>query len=159
MTRSILALRLLGLMLIIHCPANASEPALPLESAVPGGLKIIRLDSSGPAMPYVDTDGIARWSFRRLRVGSRSSASRCRAARHAAGDRARRPRQTGIAFSVVDKHYVTQTLKVAPGQVNLSAADLALGQRRKGTHRACIEPPGRSSRPNPASAPAGPRSP
>ena len=57
MTRSSPALRLLGLMLIIHCPANASEPALPLENAVPGGVKIIRLDSSGPAMPYVDADG------------------------------------------------------------------------------------------------------
>ena len=126
MTRGILALRLLGLMLIIHCPANASEPALPLESVVPGGLKIIRLDSSGPAMPYVDTDGHRALVIQEAAgwvavIGIPLSAplgTRQVIVRGAHG-------RQEIAFSVVDKHYVTQTLKVAPGQVNLSAADLA----------------------------------
>jgi len=126
MTRSIPALRLLGLMLMIHGPANASEPALPLENAVPGGVKIIRLDSSGPAMPYVDTDGHRALVVQEA-VGwvavigiplSAPLGTRQVIVRGANG-------RQEIAFSVVDKHYVTQTLKVAPGQVNLSAADLA----------------------------------
>jgi len=126
MTRSIPALRLLGLMLMIHGPANASEPALPLENAVPGGVKIIRLDSSGPAMPYVDTDGHRALVIQEAAgwvavIGIPLSAppgTRQVIVRGAHG-------RQEIAFSVVDKHYVTQTLKVAPGQVNLSAADLA----------------------------------
>jgi hypothetical protein len=126
------ALRLLGLMLFIHCPANASEPALPLENAVPGGVKIIRLDSSGPAMPYVDTDGhralvIQEASGWVAVVGIPLSAPLgTRQVIVRSGDGRRE-----ITFSVVDKHYVTQTLKVAPGQVNLSAADLARVNQEK----------------------------
>src|ERR1700744_4650638 len=38
-------------------PALALSYALPKESAVPGGVKIIRLETAGNAMPYVDVDG------------------------------------------------------------------------------------------------------
>jgi murein DD-endopeptidase MepM/ murein hydrolase activator NlpD len=126
MTRSVPALPLLGLMLIIHRPANAAEPVLPLENAVPGGVKIIRLDSSGPAMPYVDTDGhralviqeAAGW-VAVIGIPLSAPLGTRQVIVHGAHGRQE------IDFSVVDKHYVTQTLKVAPGQVNLSAADLA----------------------------------
>ena len=93
---------------------------------MPGGVKIIRLDSAGAAMPYVDSEGHralviqddARWV---AVIGIPLSAApgpRQVVVRDANGRRE-------IEFSVADKHYVTQTLKVAPGQVNLSAADLA----------------------------------
>ena len=93
---------------------------------MPGGVKIIRLDSSGPAMPYVDTDGHRALVIQEAAgwvavIGIPLSAplgTRQVIVRGANG-------RQEIDFSVVDKHYVTQTLKVAPGQVNLSAADLA----------------------------------
>lgn len=110
--------------------ALASPPAaavdLPQENAVPGGVKIMRLDSAGAAMPYVDSEGHralvvqdgANWV---AVIGIPLSATpgpRQVVVRDAGGRRE-------MQFAVADKHYVTQTLKVAPGQVNLSAADLA----------------------------------
>ena len=38
-------------------PAAAAGFSLPHENAVPGGLKILQLDSAGPSLPYVDADG------------------------------------------------------------------------------------------------------
>jgi hypothetical protein len=109
-----------------HHPAGAAEPQLPLESAVPGGVKIIRLDSTGAAMPYVDTDG-----HRALVVQEDTGWVAVVGIPLAAPLGTRRVIVRGstgrqeIDFAVADKHYVTQTLKVPPGQVNLSPKDLA----------------------------------
>jgi murein DD-endopeptidase MepM/ murein hydrolase activator NlpD len=105
---------------------------LPQEDSVPGGLKIIRLDIAGPAMPYVDADG-----YRALVVQDGSSWVAVVGIPLSAplGLRkviVRRPNdRQEIEFTVHDKHYVSQYLKVAPGQVNLSAADLARVNREK----------------------------
>jgi murein DD-endopeptidase MepM/ murein hydrolase activator NlpD len=113
-------------VLVAHHPAGASEPQLPLESAVPGGVKIIRFDSAGAAMPYVDTDG-----HRALVVQEGTGWVAVVGIPLAAPLGTRRVIVRGstgrqeIDFTVADKHYVTQTLRVAPGQVNLSQKDLA----------------------------------
>jgi murein DD-endopeptidase MepM/ murein hydrolase activator NlpD len=105
-------------------PAAALD--LPQENPVPGGVKIIHLNSTGAALPYVDADGHRALVVQQdeswvavigiplsAPLGTRQVIVRDAGGRHS------------VDFTVVDKRYVTQNLKVAPGQVNLSAADLA----------------------------------
>jgi len=47
----------LSVALCASIPAPAAGIDLPHENAVPGGVKILRLDSTGPSLPYVDADG------------------------------------------------------------------------------------------------------
>ena len=108
---------------------------LPHESAVPGGIKIIRLDDRGPAPPQVEFDGRralviqegAAWT---AVIGIPLSAA---PGGHEIAVKGGEPRVIG--FEVADKQYVTQSLKVPPGQVNLSKADLD----RVGAERARID--------------------
>jgi murein DD-endopeptidase MepM/ murein hydrolase activator NlpD len=126
------ALVAVGWALPCSAPASAEGAQLPQENPVPGGVKILRLDSTGPAMPYVDADG-----YRALVVqdGSNWVAVVGIPLSAPLGMRKVIVRQsTGrqeIEFAVHDKHYVSQFLKVAPGQVNLSAADLARVNQEK----------------------------
>ena len=53
---ALLGSALLGSALFVFSP-SASAVELPHENAVPGGVKILHLDSPGASMPYVDTDG------------------------------------------------------------------------------------------------------
>jgi murein DD-endopeptidase MepM/ murein hydrolase activator NlpD len=112
--------------------AIASGYVLPQESAVPGGVKILKLDVHGNSMPYVDVDG-----HRALVVQDGSSwiaiigipLSAPLAPRQVivrSGD----ARQE-VQFRIGDKQYASQSLKVAPGQVNLSKADLERVNREK----------------------------
>ena len=112
-------------LLLCAGPALASAYLLPHESAVPGGVKILKLDVHSNSMPYVDVDG-----HRALVVQDGSSwiaiigipLSAALAPRQVivhSGD----ARQE-IQYSIGDKQYASQSLKVAPGQVNLSKADL-----------------------------------
>jgi murein DD-endopeptidase MepM/ murein hydrolase activator NlpD len=112
-------------LLLCAGPALASAYLLPHESAVPGGVKVLRLDVHSNSMPYVDVDG-----HRALVVQDGSSwiaiigipLSAPLAPRQVivhSGD----ARQE-IQYSIGDKQYASQSLKVAPGQVNLSKADL-----------------------------------
>lgn len=99
---------------------------LPHENAVPGGVKIIRLDNRGESPPYVDADGHralvmldgAAWL---AIVGIPLSAS---LGEHAVTVRDADGRRE-IKFNVGSRQYASQSLKVPPGQVNLSEADLA----------------------------------
>jgi len=121
-------------LLLCMSPTLGFSYGLPRESAVPGGVKIIRLAVHGNSMPYVDVDGHramvvqdgADWL---AIIGIPLSAPLA-------------PRQVVIhsndirqevEFSVGDKHYASQSLKVASGQVNLSPADLARVNREKST--------------------------
>jgi murein DD-endopeptidase MepM/ murein hydrolase activator NlpD len=121
-----------AVLLFCAGPALAFSYALPQESAVPGGVKILRLDVHGDSMPYVDVDG-----HRALVVQdggnwiaiigiplSAPIAPRLVIVR--SGDTRRE-----IEFSVADKHYASQSLKVAPAQVDLSRADLERVNREK----------------------------
>ena len=125
------AFALLGSALFVFSP-SASAVELPHENAVPGGVKILRLDSTAASLPYVDTDG-----YRALVIQDGSTwvavigiplsapvAPRVVIVR--SGD----ARQE-LEFSIGDKHYASQSLKVAPGQVNLSRTDLERVNREK----------------------------
>jgi murein DD-endopeptidase MepM/ murein hydrolase activator NlpD len=111
-------------LLLCAGPALAST-LLPHESAVPGGVKILKLDIHSNSMPYVDVDGhralvVQDGSGWIAVIGIPLSASLApRQVVVHSGD----ARQE-IQFSIGDKQYASQSLKVAPGQVNLSKADL-----------------------------------
>jgi murein DD-endopeptidase MepM/ murein hydrolase activator NlpD len=119
-------------LLLSASPMIAFSYPLPRESAVPGGVKILKLDIHSNSMPYVDVDG-----HRALVVQDNSSwiaivgipLSAPLAPRQVivrSGD----TRQE-VQFTIADKQYASQSLKVAPGQVNLSPADLERVNREK----------------------------
>jgi murein DD-endopeptidase MepM/ murein hydrolase activator NlpD len=154
-----LALRA-ALVLIGACPAPGFALDLPRENAVPGGVKILKLDTTG-SMPYVEADDHRvlvvqdgdQWV---AVVGIPLSAPL--GIRHVTV-RAANGVQT-LDFTVGDKRYASQSLTVAPRQVDLSAADLARvsGERMRIDHALShwTEPPPESLRlPQPV---PGPRS-
>ena len=129
-TRSTLTIAALALTAWTSALAAGFE--LPHESAVPGGVKIIRLDTAGAAMPYVDSDGnralvIEEGSSWVAVIGIPLSAP---LGRHRVVVHQNEGRQE-IEFTVGDKRYASQSLKVAPSHVDLSAADLARVTREK----------------------------
>ena len=111
---------------LVLSPTAALSFGLPHENAVPGGVKIIRLDDTGTAVPYVDSDGrralvIKDGSTWVAVIGiplSSPLGEQFITLRGAAG-------RQNIMFNVGNKLYASQSLKVAPRQVNLSKADLA----------------------------------
>jgi murein DD-endopeptidase MepM/ murein hydrolase activator NlpD len=115
---------LIGLLCAI--PSLALSFALPREAAVPGGVKIIPLNVPAEPMPYVDVAGSRALVVKEGEnwiavVGiplSAPLAAEQVIVRSSAG-------RQEIEFTVGDKHYASQALKVAPAQVNLSRADLA----------------------------------
>lgn len=119
-------------LLLCASPMLAFSYTLPRESAVPGGVKLLKLNIHSNSMPYVDVDG-----QRALVVRDDSSwiaiigipLSAPLAPRQVivhSGD----ARQE-VQFTIADKQYASQSLKVAPGQVNLSKADLERVNREK----------------------------
>jgi hypothetical protein len=115
----------IALLLSSNFAHAAADLQLPQESAVPGGVKILRLDTTGDVPPYVEADGHRalvlqdRGGWVAL-IGIPLSAP--------VGPFQVRVRDSAGAhdldFALADKHYTTQSLKVAPGKVDLSAADL-----------------------------------
>jgi murein DD-endopeptidase MepM/ murein hydrolase activator NlpD len=105
---------------------------LPHESAVPGGVKLIPLSAVGDVPPYVEADG-----HRALVVQDGAAWVAVVGIPLAAPLGAMRVsvRDTGgaheVEFTVSDKRYASQSLKVAPAQVNLSAEDLARVNREQ----------------------------
>ncbi len=116
----------IGSTLTASNPAAALAPDLPRENAVPGGVKILRLDVTGSALPYVDAEGhralVLQDSPTWVAVFGIPLAAPLglhQVVVHAANGRQE------IEYSVGNKQYASQSLKVAPRQVDLSAADLA----------------------------------
>jgi murein DD-endopeptidase MepM/ murein hydrolase activator NlpD len=113
-------------------PSLAWCYVLPRENAVPGGVKIIRLDVPANAMPYVDADGHralviqdgANWV---AVIGIPLSAP---LATRQVVVHSNQGRQE-IDFTVGDKRYASQSLKVAPEKVNPSASDQARVNRER----------------------------
>jgi len=140
---------------ILFCaiPALASSYALPHESAVPGGVKILRLDTHDNSMPYVEVEGHRALVVRdgtgwiaiigiplsapvAPRVVIIHSGDARQELEFTIGDKHYASQSSGDArqeleFSIGDKHYASQSLKVAPGQVNLSHTDLERVNREK----------------------------
>jgi murein DD-endopeptidase MepM/ murein hydrolase activator NlpD len=120
------ALMALSSAFVLARPAPVLGFDLPQENAVPGGVKIIRLESAESPMPYVDVDDhralvIQDGSSWVAVIGIPLSAP---LGSHQVIVRGSNGRQV-LDYAVGDKRYTTQALKVAPGQVNLSAKDLA----------------------------------
>jgi murein DD-endopeptidase MepM/ murein hydrolase activator NlpD len=121
-------------ILLCAAPALVYAYPLPQESAVPGGVKILKLDVHSNSMPYVDVDG-----HRALVVQDGSGwiaiigipLSAPLAARQVIV-RSGNARQE-VQFRIGDKKYASQSLKVPPGQVNLSEDDLERVNREKET--------------------------
>jgi murein DD-endopeptidase MepM/ murein hydrolase activator NlpD len=103
---------------------------LPQENPVPGGVKLIRLVSAGDAPPYVDADGHRALV---VRDGPTWVAVIGIPLAAALGPRRVTVRDAGgkrdIEFTVAEKRYASQSLKVAPRQVDLSPADLKRVER------------------------------
>ncbi|MEO7207801.1 MAG: peptidoglycan DD-metalloendopeptidase family protein [Steroidobacteraceae bacterium] len=121
-----------AVLLLSASPVLAFSYTLPRESAVPGGVKILKLDIHSTSMPYVEVDG-----HRALVVQDGASwiaiigipLSAPLAPQHIivhSGDV-----REELQFPIGDKQYASQSLKVAPGQVNLSKADLERVNRDK----------------------------
>ena len=119
-------------LLLCASPMLAFSFALPRESAVPGGVKILKLDVHGNAMPYVDVDGhralvVQDDSSWFAIIGIPLSASLGpRQVIVRSGD----TRQE-VQYTIGEKQYASQSLKVAPSLVNLSRADLERVNREK----------------------------
>jgi murein DD-endopeptidase MepM/ murein hydrolase activator NlpD len=106
--------------------AAALSFELPQESAVPGGVKILRLDDHGAAMPDVEAGGHRAFV---IQEGASWVAVIGIPLAAPIGEELVTVRdQSGsqeLKFMVGSKQYASQSLKVAPRQVNLSKADLA----------------------------------
>jgi murein DD-endopeptidase MepM/ murein hydrolase activator NlpD len=114
---------LLAMIAIAPCVAMSMD--LPQDSPVPGGVKIIPLDQSVNEAPYAEADGHRVMIVRdgetwKAVVGIPLTASVGSRRMSVRGPGGRRE----IDFTVGYKRYASQTLKVAPSQVNLSPADL-----------------------------------
>lgn len=141
--------------------APAASFDLPQENAVPGGVKIVRLETQGPVPPEVEAEGrrvlvVQDGSNWVAVIGIPLSAPLGEerfTVRTAEG-------RKELKFDVGYKQYASQSLKVPPRQVNLSKADLArVGREHERIERALSsfsEPPPESLRlPQPV---PGPRS-
>jgi murein DD-endopeptidase MepM/ murein hydrolase activator NlpD len=120
------ALIVSSLLLLPQNSALAAGSSLPVENSVPGGVKILRLDVTGTSLPYVETDGrralvIQDGSAWVAVIGIPLSAALGMRQVIVHGTNGRQE----IEFQVSNKQYVSQSLKVEPRQVDLSAADLA----------------------------------
>lgn len=113
-------------LLVVALPASATDINLPQENAVPGGVKILRLESSGAPIPSVEADGHRVLVVQNAKtwvavIGIPLSALVGMRKAIVQEDRGKQE----IEFAVANKQYASQSLKVAPRQVDLSAADLA----------------------------------
>jgi murein DD-endopeptidase MepM/ murein hydrolase activator NlpD len=118
-------MRMLACTLLL-APTVTLAYSLPRESAVPGGVKLIRLSQHGDAEPAVDIDGhrvlVVRDGDTWVAVVGIPLSAPLQAEHvvvHAVDGRQE------IEFLVSDKQYASQSLKVAPKHVNPSKADLA----------------------------------
>ncbi len=137
MTRAVNRILLLlgtGLGLTFQPPVGCGFE-LPHESSVPGGIKLIRLQDTGAGTPYVEAE-----AHRALVVKEGTNwvaviglpLSTSLGTQHISVMGV--PRRE-VSFDVGAKSYATQSLKVAPRQVDLSKADL----ERVATERVRIE--------------------
>jgi murein DD-endopeptidase MepM/ murein hydrolase activator NlpD len=106
-------------------PTLAKGYALPNESAVPGGVKVLQIEPQGNVLPYVDVDGHRALVMREGEhwiavIGIPLSAPLGTEQVIVHGPASRQV----LEFTVHDKRYASQSLKVAPGKVDLSAEDL-----------------------------------
>ena len=123
-----LATGMLALTLLPSLASAATE--LPQRSLVPGGVLTLALDARGALAPVVTFDGnrvlVLKTEEGWLAVVGLPLSTTPGPATLAVrtGDA-----EKNIEFQISDKQYATQSLKVAPGKVNLSKKDLARSER------------------------------
>ena len=106
--------------------ANATTLVLPQPSLVPGGVFVLPIEGDASQIPVVTYDGRRAMVLRQSDhwvavVGIPLSASLGRAVVHV---RVGGKSETDVPFEILDKKYLTQSLKVAPSKVDLSKKDL-----------------------------------
>ena len=135
-----LAGRLLVLLLVGTAVHAAAAMQLPEESAVPGGVKIIRLDSVGDVPPYVEADGHRALVLQDgggwiAVIGIPLSAPigpfRVRV-RDSAGAR-------DLDFAVGDKHYASSIAESSAAPSRFIRRRLEALPARARDHRSCLE--------------------
>lgn len=115
-------------LLVGVVPAFAAPSQLPDASLVPGGVLILPIESAGSRQeaPIVTLDGqramVLRSQGQWVAVVGLPLSEKPGHATVVIRDGTDGERTVG--FDIVDKHYVTQSLKVAPGKVDLSKEDL-----------------------------------
>jgi len=119
----------------LDASSAAGALVLPQESLVPGGVLILPIESKSGHTPVVTYDGKRAMVLHSeghwvAVVGIPLSAPLGRAVLHV---RDGTSPQSEITFQVKDKHYVTQSLKVAPSKVDLSKKDLERVNRERPT--------------------------
>jgi len=134
--------------LVLCMPARAAtgaaEPPLPRASAVPGGVLLIdvgALAADGGAAPVVTLDGVRTMVV--PREGQWTAVvgvplSQAAPATLELRVQYRNGSERRIGAAIADKAYASQHLKVKPGQVNLSKADLARNSAERERIRAAL---------------------
>ena len=126
LARAVAALALVGCW---QCARAA--PQLPQASVVPGGVLMLPMDANTAHAPIVTFDGhrvlVLKVDESWLAIVGLPLAAEPGTARVAvrSGD----VLEKSIEFQITAKQYATQSLKVAPGKVNLSKKDLARSAR------------------------------
>lgn len=123
------SIALLGLAMSWQ-PANAA-PQLPQTSIVPGGILTLAIAAPAESAPVVSFDG-NRALVLHVDAGWLAIVGLPLAALPGTSALAVRigdAPETRTEFQIKDKQYATQSLKVAPGKVNLSKKDLERSQR------------------------------
>lgn len=123
---------LIALAALLAATGAARGVELPRESAVPGGIKLLRLQAVGDIAPRVEAGGHRALVVRDgqawvavVGIPLSTPVGDMQVEVHDASG------SHPVDFAVADKHYLTQSLKVAPSQVDLSAKDLARVNRER----------------------------
>ncbi len=116
--------------ILASSPAGARVPAasleLPVSSLVPGGVLVLPIESASTQAPIVTLDGqramVLRSGGQWIAIVGIPLSEKPGHASVVVRDAARGEKTVG--FEITDKQYVTQSLKVAPGKVDLAPKDL-----------------------------------
>jgi murein DD-endopeptidase MepM/ murein hydrolase activator NlpD len=115
-----------SLALILSTVVLAASADLPHASLVPGGVLVLPIESAATQPPLVTLDGQRAMVLRSagqwvavvgLPLSEKPGHATVTIRDGATGERT-------VGFEITDKHYVTQSLKVAPSKVDLSKEDL-----------------------------------
>jgi len=120
-----------ALILALAAPLTTAAIELPQQSAVPGGVAMLAIDAPAERAPLATFEGNRALVLRTeqgwlaivgLPLGAHPGAATLAVQIGAAPEKS-------VEFQITDKQYATQSLKVAPGKVNLSKKDLARSAR------------------------------
>jgi murein DD-endopeptidase MepM/ murein hydrolase activator NlpD len=108
-----------------HAPARLAADVLPRSSLVPGGVFVLPIASTSAEAPEVTLDGqramVLRSAGKWVAVVGLPLSAKPGHLSVVVKDGA--AAEKSVTFEITDKQYVTQSLKVAPGKVDLSAPD------------------------------------